>query len=181
MIRCALHVVMALAACAGAASGQQADAGRAPESDSGPGAPRRVTRGCVVTRIVDGDTLVCRGVGSVRLIGVDAPERTQRPFGAAARDALAALAPPGDSVHLEPDVQQRDRYGRTLAYVWRNGRMVNWRMIRDGWAMLYTVPPNVQWTDEFATAQRNAREARRGLWAVDAFACSPAEHRRRRC
>ena len=150
-------------------------------TDSGPRAPVRQTLSCVVTRIVDGDTLDCRGAGRIRLIGMDTPERSQPPFGSRAAAALRALVPPGSSVQLEGDVEPRDRYGRALGYVWRDGALINWVMVRQGWAVVLTIPPNVQYVEWLVGAQRRAREERRGLWAVDGFACPPQAHRRRRC
>jgi micrococcal nuclease len=55
--------------------------------------------------------------------------------------------------------------------------MVNWRMMRDGWAVTLTYPPNVQYVEEFAAAQQLAREEGRGLWSSGGFDCLPADHR----
>jgi micrococcal nuclease len=143
--------------------------------------PIRETEPCTVERIVDGDTLVCRGGLRVRLIGIDTPELSQQPFGEQARAALAALVPPGAAVLLERDVELTDRYGRRLAYLWRDGVFVNWQMLRGGWAVLLTYPPNVQYVEHFQEAQRLAREQGRGLWATGGFACAPADRRRGRC
>lgn len=150
-------------------------------SAGGPAAPRRATANCIVERIVDGDTLVCAGLGRVRLIGIDSPERDQEPFGAQARDALEMLAPVGARLQLEADVEPRDRYDRRLAHVWREGTLVNWVMVRSGWAVVLSVPPNVQHVEALVEAQRAAREDRAGLWAVDGFACEPVRHRRGEC
>ena len=141
----------------------------------------RKTVDCIVTRVVDGDTLDCSGAGRVRLIGIDAPESNQAPFGAAATAALRSLLAVGARAQLEPDVGARDQYGRVLGYVWINGRMVNWLLIRSGWTVLLTYPPNVQYVSAFTDAQRRARTDKLGLWRVDGFRCLPAEHRRRRC
>jgi micrococcal nuclease len=134
-----------------------------------------------VQRVVDGDTISCRDMGSVRLIGIDSPEGNQEPFGSAARAALSALLRVGETIQLESDVEPRDRYGRLLAYAWRDGRMLNWLMLRGGWAVVLTITPNVQFVDAFVTAQYRARAERRGLWAVDGFQCLPLERRRGLC
>lgn len=147
----------------------------------GPPAPVRSTESCRVSRIVDGDTLDCEGVGRVRLIGMDTPERDQEPFGARSAAVLARWAPVGSDVLLERDVEAADRYGRALAYVWLDGVMLNWALVRAGYAVVYTFPPNVQYVERFQAAQDAARSEALGLWAVDGFACPPAEHRRRRC
>jgi endonuclease YncB( thermonuclease family) len=152
-----------------------------PVTDSGPTSPRRETVPCMITRIVDGDTIECDGAHRVRLIGMDTPESNQPPNGAQASAALAAMAPVGSTVGLEPDVEPRDRYNRVLAYVWVGRSLINWRMVRDGWAVLLTYPPNVQYVDAFADAERRAREEGRGLWASGGFDCRPVDRRGRRC
>lgn len=149
--------------------------------DSGPSHPVRATFGCKVARIVDGDTIECTPAGRIRLIGIDAPELSQAPFGAEAAATLATLIPPDSHVLLEQDIEGRDKYGRLLAYVWRVRTLVNWRMIREGAAVLLTYPPNLQYVDSFTDAQQRAREEARGLWASGGFNCLPVDRRRGRC
>jgi micrococcal nuclease len=136
---------------------------------------------CLVTAVSDGDTLRCAGLGRVRLIGVDAPERGQGAEADSARAALRRWAPRGDTVALELDVRPRDQYGRHLAWVWRGDTLVNERMVAEGRAVLYTVPPNVRHVDRIRRAEREARRERRGLWREGALDCRPAEWRRDRC
>lgn len=131
--------------------------------------------------MIDGDTVHCFELGTVRLIGMDTPERNQPPFGTQSAEALTAMAPQGDTVWVERDVSQRDRYGRMLGYLWKGGELLNYRLVREGWAVTLTVPPNVQYVDALVAAQRLAREERAGLWAVNGFTCSPADRRSRRC
>jgi micrococcal nuclease len=149
--------------------------------DSGPPRPNRETSTCTIRRIIDGDTIECAEVGRVRLIGMDTPELSQEPYGELASQALAGLAPVGSRVELEPDVELRDRYGRFLAYVWVDGLQVNWALVRQGWAVLLTYPPNVQYVDWYTEAQRRAREDGVGLWAVGGFDCLPVDRRRGNC
>lgn len=175
----ALLTVAAAIACSTVAHAQVLDS--MPPADSGPRAPIRAVAPCVVQRIVDGDTIRCRDIGLVRFIGVDSPEPTQRPFGAMASAGLAAMLSVGDTVQLEPDEEERDRYRRILAYVWRDGSMLNWRMVRLGWAVVLTYRPNVQYEALFTSAQAVARAEGRGLWGVDAFVCPPVQRRRRAC
>lgn len=155
--------------------------GTSSVTDSGPATPVRQTTPCVVTRVVDGDTIECERVGRIRLIGMDTPEMSQEPYGALAAQALATLTPVGSEVQLEPDVEPRDRYGRVLAYIWVRGLMANWALVRQGWAVLLTYPPNVQYVEWFTEAQRLAREEGVGLWAVGGFECLPRDRRRGRC
>jgi micrococcal nuclease len=69
-------------------------------------------------------------------------------------------------VRLVFDVEHRDRYGRLLAYVHRvgDGLFVNASLVREGYAGALTIPPNVRYADRFRRLQREARDARRGLW-----------------
>ena len=141
-------------------------------------------RECRVTRVSDGDTFraACPEAVRVRLLLIDSPERDQPPFGARARAELARLLPPGTAVMLEPDVRERDQYGRLLAYAFlRDGRMVNEEMVRSGFAVVLVYPPNVRYVERIRAGAAEARAARRGLWAVDGFGCAPRDHRRRLC
>jgi len=129
-----------------------------------------------VTAVVDGDTIRVRndagGTFTVRLIGIDTPE-TKHPskpvqcFGTEASAKMAELLPIGSRVDLESDVQALDRYGRTLAYVWPEGGMVmvNQQLVAEGYALALTIPPNVRYAENFANAQRIARENGLGLWS----------------
>ena len=149
--------------------------GPAPGSAASPPSP------CVVERIADGDTFTCRDGRKVRLIGIDTPELGQGAPGRLAREALVRLAPPGTTVRLEGDAAPRDRYGRALAHVWSGSRLINEALVLEGWALLYTVPPNVKYAERLERAQKKARAAGAGLWEGGGFACSPADYRRRRC
>ena len=129
-----------------------------------------------VERVVDGDTLIVAGGHRIRLIGVDTPETKdpRRPvqcFGQEASSFLTTLLPPGTGLRLVGDVEARDVYDRTLAYAYRlpDGLFVNADLLRQGFARILTIPPNVAHTDEFVVLAQQAREAGRGLWT----ACGP--------
>ena len=124
-----------------------------------------------VVRVVDGDTIhvkVGERVEKVRYIGMNTPEvhhptRGEEPGGREATEVNRRLVA-GKRVRLETDVQARDRYGRLLAYVWVGDVMVNAELVRQGYAQVMTVPPNVRHQELFVKLQREAREAGRGLW-----------------
>ena len=127
--------------------------------------------GGAVVRVVDGDTIHVRidaRVEKVRYIGVNSPEvhhptKGEEPGGREAAEVNRRLIE-GKTVRLELDVQERDRYGRLLAYVWVGDVMVNAELVRLGYAQVMTVPPNVRYQQLFLKLQREAREAGRGLW-----------------
>jgi len=124
-----------------------------------------------VVRVVDGDTIHVRigaRVEKVRYIGVNTPEvhhptKGEEPGGREAAEVNRRLVE-GQAVRLELDVQERDRYGRLLAYVWIGDLMINAELVRLGYAQVMTVPPNVRYQEVFLKLQREAREAGRGLW-----------------
>lgn len=148
---------------------------RAASAASGPRTP------CTSVRVIDGDTIECDGTTKVRMIGIDSPEMDQGEYGAQAREALQGLLPDSVGVELEYDVEKTDRYGRELAYVWAGGRHVNLEMLQKGWAMILTYPPNVRYVELFRAGQASARVDKRGLWAINAFACTPKDHRDKKC
>lgn len=128
----------------------------------------------VVHKVVDGDTFHALDesgrVLKIRLIGLDAPETRKSEFkdiGYYGKEATAYLKSliGGKSVSLEFDIGKKDRYGRLLAYVFlEDGTFVNAELIRQGYAQVLTVPPNVKYADEFVRLQRKARRANRGMW-----------------
>jgi micrococcal nuclease len=132
-------------------------------------------RSARVVRVVDGDTIVVRLAGRderVRYIGVDTPE-TVKPrtpvqcFGKKASAANRRLVG-GRTVELVTDVEERDRYGRLLAYVYRapDRLFVNAELIRGDFASPMTIPPNVRFADRFTALARKAREDGKGLWSA---------------
>jgi len=136
----------------------------------------------LVTRAVDGDTLVLESGERVRLIGMDTPEMHQsekllrdsqrtkqdvatiQKLGRRAYGFTKGLVE-GKRVSLEFDVEKYDRYKRLLAYVYlKDGTFVNAEIVKQGYANLMTIPPNVKYADLFVKLYREARENNRGLW-----------------
>lgn len=136
---------------------------------------------CTVASVADGDTFRCSDGTRVRLLSIDSPEDGQGPVYQEARRGLQRYLVKQRTVELETDVRPLDQYGRTLAWVWVGDTLVNEAVARDGWAMLYTVPPNVRYIDRIRAAERSAREGRRGLWKDGAVSCRPSDFRKHRC
>ncbi|MBL8137009.1 MAG: thermonuclease family protein [Acidobacteria bacterium] len=123
-----------------------------------------------VRQIIDGDTITVSGVGVVRLLGVDAPEKTggyrqSEPYGDAATAFMKRLLE-GQIVRLEYDGATKDQYNRTLAYVFLpDGRLANVEIIKAGFAETYRRFEYRRKPDFFA-AEREAKDAKRGMWAT---------------
>jgi len=124
-----------------------------------------------VVRVVDGDTVQVEVAGQsyrVRYIGVDAPESTRQTecFGREAAAFNRELVA-GQHLRLERDVNETDRYGRLLRYAYLlDGRMVNEVLVREGYALARSYPPDVKYQERLRAAERDARSAGRGLWGV---------------
>ena len=125
-----------------------------------------------VLKVVDGDTIVLDIGGTeerVRLIGIDTPESVHPdkernvPYGKIASEYTKSMLE-GKEVEIELDVEERDRYGRMLAYVYLDGEMFNKALLREGHAMVSTYPPNVKYVEEFTALQEKARNEGKGLW-----------------
>jgi len=122
--------------------------------------------GVLVVRVVDGDTIEIEGGERVRYIGIDTPESTieHECFGSEASRRNAELVG-GKVVQLERDVSERDRFDRLLRYIWLDGVLINEVLVREGYAVSSTYPPDVKYQDRFLAAQAEARNAGAGLWS----------------
>jgi micrococcal nuclease len=126
-----------------------------------------------VTKVTDGDTLHVEYSGHderVRLIGVDTPEVSWyggrgECFGEEAGQYSRARLD-GRSVRLQFDVDQRDRFGRLLAYVFVGDELFNLTLVRLGYATADPVAPDTARAADFAAAERHARAAGSGLWSA---------------
>jgi len=171
--------------CAGPAGATQpaANAAAASAASAVPVAPELASlRVCMIVAIVDGDTIDCADGERVRLLLIDAPERDQAPYGPMAALALESILPVGTPARLEFDVQERDRYGRLLAYVYHpDGRLANEAMLEQGYAVVAVYPPNVKYVDRFRAVAARAKDGKYGFWATPAFQCLPEDFRAGRC
>jgi micrococcal nuclease len=163
-----LGAVIGLLLLAGACAGREPQPAPSPATGDLPSGVDVVVR-----KVVDGDTIEVTGGERVRLIGLDTPETVapDRPVGCFGKEASSftkSVLPPGTAVRLVGDAEQRDRYGRLLAYVYRrsDGLFVNAELLRRGYAQLLTIPPNIAHADEFVAIARQAREGSQGLWAA---------------
>ena len=120
-----------------------------------------------MTRHTDGDTLWLSGIGKVRLIGVDTPEvyGEIECYGPRASAFVERTVPIGSRVRYRLGVEERDRYGRALAYVWLgDGRFLNRLLLARGLAQPLTIEPNDEYEVEFAA--RDGARSRRAAGAL---------------
>jgi micrococcal nuclease len=120
--------------------------------------------------VIDGDTVVLANGEHVRLVQIDSPEVRQREcYGAAARSVLRRLIPPGTTVRVEADprLDQVDRYGRLLRYLFRGPVNLNLELVRRGAATAWFYGHDRgRYAGALLRAAQTARAAGRGLWGA---------------
>ncbi|MDX2100370.1 MAG: thermonuclease family protein [Leptolyngbyaceae cyanobacterium bins.59] len=144
---------------------------QAPPSPSGP-----FVR---VERVISGQTLEILGLKDenttqrVRLIGIEAPDLEQQPWGFQAQARLEELigsksrstfAEPLPLVMLETDLEEQDSRDRKLAYVWQNGVLLNEQLVAEGLALVSPQAPNAKYDQRLMHAQEKARLLGLGIW-----------------
>lgn len=120
---------------------------------------------------------------SVRLLGIDAPDARQQPWGPEAAQHLDQWLR-GKRVRLEFDQPPQDAYGRKHAYVWLDDALINEKLVAEGWALaqgafaMGQATRSTRYDQRFLNAQEQARLLHRGLWSVDhPLRQTPAEFR----
>ncbi len=123
-----------------------------------------------VERVVDGDTLLLTNKARVRLLGVDTPETVKpdhpvEPWGPEATDFTRQFLVDGQ-VRLELGHELKDDYGRWLAFVWVDDRLLNEELVRAGLspAVTYSLR-SAPMKRRLLAAQAEAKKARRGIWS----------------
>jgi endonuclease YncB( thermonuclease family) len=125
----------------------------------------------LVTKVVDGDTITVTLNGqskTVRYLLVNTPETVDphtpaECFGKEASNANGALVE-GKTVYLAKDISEADQVGRLLRYVFTQEGFVNAELVKAGYAQVATYPPDVKYEQYLRDLERQAREAKRGLW-----------------
>lgn len=118
-----------------------------------------------VVKVMDGDTLGLytreRGFLKIRLYGIDAPEHGQA-YGNRAKQALSLLVL---KKNVSVIVRNTDQYGRLVGTVLANGKNINEQMVQNGYAWVYRwfcqEPEKSRWLE----LEKEAKNARRGLWS----------------
>ena len=136
---------------------------------------------CKVVKVTDGDTVNVldqdRVLHKIRLMGIDAPERKQA-FG---RKSTKNLARYVAGEFIEVEYEKRDRYGRIVGKLLKQGQDINLKQVKDGFAWHYKAYQKEQTKLDrvlYGSAEIEARKQRIGLWQVPAVA--PWDYRRAR-
>ena len=122
----------------------------------------------IVSRVIDGDTVVLSDGRRLRYIGIDTPEivapgKPVECYGYEAKEENKRLVD-GKTVRLGKDVSQTDTYGRILRYVYAGDVFVNEYLVRQGFAHASSYPPDDRYSEQFSQAQSQAMLQNKGLW-----------------
>jgi micrococcal nuclease len=146
-----------------------------PQSKITPSTKIASTEAFLVTKVIDGDTIVLENGEKVRYLGIDTPElnhpkKKVECFAYQAHEKNKELVL-GKKVFLQKDISEKDKYGRLLRYVFLDEKMstdegsfVNLYLVKNGFAYAATFPPDVNYTDLFLKAQKEAYQKNLGLW-----------------
>ncbi|MBP0004094.1 MAG: thermonuclease family protein [Cyanobacteria bacterium SBC] len=136
-----------------------------------------------VVRVASGQTVEVELDGrleTIRLIGLDAPDLQQSPWGVEAKQMLED-AIEGKVVGVEFDRETVDRFDRKLAYLWFDGTLVNAQIVERGYGLAISRPPNVKYETQLQHASARARLLGLGIWNPETpMRQTPGEFRRQR-
>ncbi|MBD1913435.1 MULTISPECIES: thermonuclease family protein [unclassified Leptolyngbya] len=110
---------------------------------------------------------------SVRLLGIDAPDSRQEPWGPEATHQLEQWLK-GQTIRLEFDGTLQDAYGRKAAYVWLGHELINEKLVTEGWALAQgsmafsSGTRSTRYEQRLIAAQEKARLLQRGIWSATA-------------
>ena len=120
-----------------------------------------------VVSVGDGDTVrISEGSKriTVRLACIDAPESSQRPWGARSTALLKQLLPVGSEVSLK--VQTTDRFGRAVAELLNHRGNVNQLMVEAGQAFAYRRYLRQCASQRYLQLENEAQRQGTGVWSV---------------
>jgi len=131
------------------------------------------SKNITVSRVIDGDTIELNTGEKLRYIGIDTPEinfgKDPECFAIQAKEFNKKLVE-NKVVKIEKDVSEKDKFGRLLRYVYVENEsttsaiFINDYLVRQGYAIVSTYPPDIAHIEDLLTAQQEARENNRGMW-----------------
>lgn len=128
----------------------------------------------LVTKIIDGDTVIIEGGYSVRLLGIDADEKGY-PCYKPAKQRLEELVL-NKEVYLESDKEDQDQYKRYLRYLILDNENINLGLVKEGLAIARFSPENVKYREEIIAAEKEARENKIGCkWSGETPPIPPTD------
>ncbi|EXJ09515.1 MULTISPECIES: thermonuclease family protein [Nitrincola] len=138
--------------------------------------PSAPTQSAQVRYVIDADTLVLNNGERVRLLGIDAPElgrdgQPDEPYAREGKKWLEGLLREHDHrVLLQYGQERKDRYGRSLAYLFLpDGTNLQRALLSDGWVMQVHVAPNLEFAECLAQFERQAEQQAKRIWSQNEY------------
>lgn len=140
-----------------------------------------------VLKVSDGDTIVVElpshQLLRVRLIGVDAPESSQEPWGNRARAFVEAELKPPSPIIIEFGLDREDKYSRLLGYIYyrKNNKeyFLNSELLKNGWAEIFIFDRNDKHNPILKESQAQAQSLHLNIWQSNGLEMSPQAYRRK--
>ncbi len=125
-----------------------------------------------VTHVIDGDTIEIEGGKKIRYIGINTPEFIRDTTGKKTGEDCFAQESylenkklvEGKTITMEKDVSETDKYGRLLRYVYIGNIFVNDYLIKNGFAKIMTIKPDIKFSQQFKIEEKEAKQNNLGIW-----------------
>lgn len=119
----------------------------------------------LVKEVIDGDTIRLETGTKVRLLGINTPEISSKDcYALEAKNFLKNLVE-NEEIHLEYDFEDRDKYGRSLRYVYFKGQNVNLILVEEGYAKKYFLSnEDLKYRKKISLLEEGAKIKKKGLW-----------------
>lgn len=130
-----------------------------------------------VIKVIDGDTIKINYNGNdenVRLLLIDTPELSHKqfdgpqPFALEAKEKVETLLKNG-KVEVEIGVQERDKYGRLLGYLYVDGTSIQEELLREGLARVAYVYNDKKYLDRYLQLEKEAKLSKKGIWSIEGY------------
>lgn len=120
-----------------------------------------------LTKCIDGDTATFTKVGTTRFLYIDTPEstRTVEPYGKEAAAYTCKLLKNANEIQLQYDGPKKDKYDRTLAWIWIDGKLLQKEIIKKGFVEKFYDYGTYSYESELRELQANAEKQKVGLWS----------------
>jgi micrococcal nuclease len=125
------------------------------------------TEPAIVTKVLDGDTIEIDNQTRVRLLCINTPEKG-KPFYDQAKDFLEQLE--NQEIEILRDKEDRDRYNRSLRFIFYKDQLINKKILEKGLAHVYLCEGLI-FERELEKAEKEARENEEGLWKKSTSKC----------
>lgn len=119
-----------------------------------------------VTKCVDGDTAYFKKAGYSRFLYIDTPESTNKiqPYGKTASKYTCTKLKSAKKIQLQYDGPKKDKYGRTLVWVWVDGKLLQESLVKKGYVKKFYDYGTYSYEKRLRTLQAQTKKKKVGLW-----------------